>query len=147
MGRQQIRLDWSDEEMQRFYAEAKLKFDDLIFHKVVAEDPAAASKAVHRTFVMTIEILFHCCSPATARKIRSCFPDGFPCKCEPGMLSFVKGYLGIVEPQMRFTEHMHMLIQVFGFSGPRDFFRGQNFADMYRRVWAFVASITFRSLE
>ena len=63
------------------------------------------------------------------------------------MISFVKGYLGIVEPQMRFTEHVHMLVRLMGFSGPRDFFRGQNFADSFRRVWAFVASITFRSLE
>ena len=63
------------------------------------------------------------------------------------MISFVKGYLGIVEPQMRFTEHVHMLVQLMGFSGPRDFFRGQNFADTFRRVWAFMASITFRSLE
>ena len=63
------------------------------------------------------------------------------------MISFIKGFLGIVEPQMRFTEHVHMLVQLMGFSGPRDFFRGQNFADSFRRVWAFVASITFRSLE
>ena len=63
------------------------------------------------------------------------------------MIGFIKGYLGIVEPQMRFTEHAHMLVQLMGFSGLRDFFRGQNFADSFRRVWAFVASITFRSLE
>ena len=146
-GQQQLRLDWSDEEMQRFYTEAKVKFDDLVFHRIVAEDPSAASKAVHRTFMLTIKYLFNCCSPATGKTKRKCFPDGFPCKCEPGMISFVKGYLGIVEPQMRFTEHVHMLVQVMGFSGPRDFFRGQNFADSFRRVWAFVASITFRSLE
>ena len=29
-GQQQLRLDWSDEEMQRFYTEAKVKFDDLL---------------------------------------------------------------------------------------------------------------------
>ena len=47
--------------------------------------------------------------------------DGTAARCEPGLISDVRSYLGIVEPQMRMTEHMHMLIQVLGFENPRDF--------------------------
>ena len=75
------------------------------------------------------------------------FADGFPCRCEPGLIGYVTHYFGIVEPQMRFTEHIHMLMQVLGFTHPRDFFQGRRFVETFRRVWAYVASLTFRSLE
>ena len=48
---------------------------------------------------------------------------------------------------MRETEHFHMLVQLLGFSHPRDFFEAGNFVDVFRRVWSFVASICFRSQE
>ena len=48
---------------------------------------------------------------------------------------------------MRWTEHLHMLVQLFGFSHPQDFFRGSSFKDTFRSVWSFVASIVFESQE
>jgi hypothetical protein len=52
------------------------------------------------------------------------------------MLAYILGYFGGVEPQMRFTEHLHMLVQVMGYSHPRDFFRGRRFVDAFRTAWA-----------
>ena len=40
-----------------------------------------------------------------------------------------------------------MLVQLLGFSHPRDLFEAGNFVDVFRRVWSFVASICFRSQE
>ena len=145
--REKISLDWDDNEMRRFYEEAKTG-DSLAFHILAAQDPRAAARAVHHTFRATMELLFNCCTPMTCKpRARALFADGHPCRCEPGLVGYVLGYFGVVEPQMRFTEHMHMLIQVLGFSHPRDFFQGRRFVDIFRRVWAYVASITFRSLE
>ena len=47
---------------------------------------------------------------------------------------------------MRKALHIHMLIQLHGFSHPKDLF-GSHFVDMFRKVWYFVASISFRSSE
>ena len=143
--REKISLDWGDDKMREFYEDAKIG-NPLIFHKLAAQDPCAAAKAVHRTFRMTLELLFNCSTPANCKK-NALYADGHPCRCEPGLIGYILGYIGMVEPQMRFTEHIHMLMQVLGFSHPRDFFRGRRFVDMFRRVWAFVASISFRSLE
>ena len=142
---ERISLDWSDAEMRQYYDDARA-VDAMVFHRLAVRDPAAAAQAVHQTFRMVIEILFNCCPPANCEN-HALSADGYPCKCEPGMVGYLLGYLGLVEPQMRFTEHMHMLLQVLGFTHPRDFFQGRRFVDTFRRVWAFVASITFRSLE
>ena len=40
-----------------------------------------------------------------------------------------------------------MLIQVLGFAHPSDLFGNGEFASTFRRVWQYVASICFRSVE
>ena len=49
--------------------------------------------------------------PANVKPLRQHI-DGIPARCEPGLLAYPSGYLGIAEPQMRLTEHLHMLLQV-----------------------------------
>ena len=48
---------------------------------------------------------------------------------------------------MRKALHVHMLIQLLGFSHPQDLFGTDILPDTFRRVWYFVASICFRSTE
>ena len=48
---------------------------------------------------------------------------------------------------MRKALHLHMLIQLLGFSHPRDLFADGNFVERFRNMWYFVASICFRSTE
>ena len=51
------------------------------------------------------------------------YPDSFPAHIVPGVFGHIAGYLGVVEPQMRKALHIHMLIQLLGFSHPEDIFR------------------------
>ena len=55
------------------------------------------------------------------------------------------GYLGVVEPHTRKALHLHVLIQLHGFSDPRELFADARFAERFRNMWYFVASICFRS--
>ena len=48
---------------------------------------------------------------------------------------------------MRKALHVHMLIQLHGFSHPEDLITSGKLADVFRRIWYFVASICFRSVE
>ena len=48
---------------------------------------------------------------------------------------------------MRKALHIHMLVQLLGMSHPEDLFQTGFLADTFRRVWYFVASISFRSTE
>ena len=48
---------------------------------------------------------------------------------------------------MRKALHIHMLIQLVGFSHPHDLFGNSVLPDIFRRLWYFVASISFRSTE
>ena len=65
----------------------------------------------------------------------------------PGIFGYVRAYLGVVEPQMRKALHVHMLVQLVGFSHPEDLFRSDSVANVFRRLWYYVASICFRSTE
>ena len=73
--------------------------------------------------------------------------DGIPARCEEGLLGHISAYMGIVEPQMRLTEHIHMLVHVLGFSSPRQLFDSGGFVNMFRRVWSYFASVCFTSQE
>lgn len=142
---EQVSLDWGDEDMKTYYGRVK-KDNALRLHEFAIEHPAAAALCVHLTFRMTLEFLFNCSGPANHRPSKQ-HADGYPCKCEPGIFNYLAGYMGIVEPQMRWTEHLHMLLQLLGFAHPRDFFRRGRFIDTFRAVWCFVASIAFESQE
>ena len=52
-------------------------------------------------------------SPPANRKLFLQHIDGIAARCEPGLLAHLAAYLGIVEPQMRLTEHLHMLLQAY----------------------------------
>ena len=72
---------------------------------------------------------------------------GIPANEQSGVFGHVRAYLGVVEPQMRKALHLHMLIQLLGFSHPQDLFGTDVLPDTFKRLWYFVASISFRSTE
>ena len=51
----------------------------------------------------------------------------------PGIFGYVRGYMGVAEPQMRKGLHVHMLIQVLVFAHPEDTFRSEGLPDVVRR--------------
>ena len=133
-------LDFDDEATEAYLARL-LGEHPRRLHEIVVQDPLAATRCFHYTVRLVLEHLFHCAHPGCP------YPDGLPTKTEPGIFGHVAGYLGVVEPQMRKMLHLHMLIQLHGFSHPEDLFADGSFVDRFRKLWYFVASITFRSTE
>ena len=116
------------------------------FHELAAQFPDAAARAVHDTFYHTLTILFNAAPPANVDP-KAQHVDTIPCKLTPGILGYIAGYLGIVEPQMRLTEHLHMLVQSLGFQHPRSYFESADFCTLFRRVWSYFASVCFTAVE
>ena len=110
-------------------------------HELVAGCPLAATRCFHWTVRLVIRVLFNCAD------LPGKTPDGIPAFAQPGVFGHVRAFLGVVEPQMRKALHIHMLIQLLGFSHPRDLFSTSVLPDTFRRVWYFMASICFRSTE
>jgi hypothetical protein len=73
--------------------------------------------------------------------------DGVAYRLEAGIFGSVSGYLGVIEAQQRKMLHLHMLVQLQGFSHPDDIFRRGDLQARITEVWRFVASICFRSTE
>ncbi len=64
--------------------------------------------------------------------------DGVAARLEAGILGSVAGCLGVIEAQMRKMLHLHMLVQLHGFSHPDDIFRR---GDLEARIKQFGASL------
>ena len=144
-GCKKISLDWDDAQMRAYYDEV-LKDNPLRLHELAARHPAAAAKCVRTTFKMTMEILCNCLPSASAHPEKMPF-DLVAARCEAGIYSHIRAYFGAVEPQMRKTEHLHMLLQILGFSHPVQYFSSGDFVDLFRRLWAYSASVCFHSPE
>jgi hypothetical protein len=144
---EQVSLDWDDAQMSSYYYYERVTADNVLrLHEFAVEHSAAAAACVHLTFRFTIEVLFNCASSATV-KPRKQNSDGMPSRSEPGMYGYVAGYVSFVEPQMRWTEHIHMLLQLLGLSSPLDFLRDGEFVHTLCEKSAFIASIVFKSQE
>ena len=96
------------------YYECVKKGNRHLLHEFASQYPAAAARCVHWTFDKVLQILFNC-APAANVNPSEVHTDGVAARCEPGLVSSLYSYLGIVEPQMRKTEHLHALLQVLGF--------------------------------
>jgi hypothetical protein len=142
---EELSLEWLYDD-HAAWKERVTKGNPLRLHELAVECPDAAARCVHWTFENTIRYLFNCGPPANTKPKKQ-HMDTVPARCEPGTFAFISGYLGIVEPQMRFTEHLHMILQLLGFSHPREFFRSGEFVEMFRRVWQHFASFCFTSPE
>jgi len=136
----QFSLDWGDAETEAYIATV-LKDNPRRLHEAVASNPLAATRCFHWTVKLVLRTLFNCdASPGRA-------VDSIAARETPGIFGHVRAYMGVVEPQMRKALHIHALVQLWGFSHPTDIFRDDLLADVFRRVWYFVASISFRSTE
>ena len=102
--------------------------------------------AFYYTIELVIEELFNCAPGATSAS-KSQHMDGIAARLETGIFGSVAGYLGVIEAQMRKMLHLHMLVQLHGFSHPDDIFRRGQLEQRIKAVWAFVASICFGSSE
>ena len=133
-------LDLPDGDTDEYFSRL-LQSNPRLLHEMASQDPLAATRCFHYTVRLVIDTLFNSAAPG------SCFADSIPARVEPGVYGHLAGYLGVVEPQMRKSLHLHMLIQLLGFAHPDDIFKNGRLIDTFRKVWSFVASICFRSTE
>ena len=112
----------------------------------IARKRAPVTQAFYFTVQLVIEELFNCVPGATSVG-REQHMDGIAARLEAGIFGSVSGYLGVIEAQMRKMLHLHMLVQLHGFSHPDDIFRRGDLQARVTEVWRFVASICFRSTE
>ena len=138
-------LALSDEEMSRFYGQLSHK-DKQSLMRWAIDDPTACVKCFWATLQLVFEELCQC-FPGNYGQIRALPPDGVSSKTEPGIFAHVAQYVGAIEPQMRKALHLHALLCVHGFRHPRDFFSLADLAARIRRLWHYVASFCFRSVE
>ena len=110
---------------------------------LVAADPIAVSNAFHKHICLFIEQILGCsCSDAIPH------PDGLPSNGH-GPFGAVSGYYGIVEPQLRGSLHLHLLLHLYGFTTAKALL--QRFRDalpeLTRRLVAWASSVASTSFE
>ena len=76
----------------------------------------AATRCFHWTIKLVIRTLFNCDADAGQAS------DSVAAHEEPSIFGYVRAFLGVVELQMRKALHIHMLVQLLGFSHPEDLF-------------------------
>ena len=133
-------LDTSDAEAASF-AYDFLHDNPRRLQELVASNPLAATRCFHWTVRLVIRTLFNCDDKPGAAA------DSIAAHHCPGIFGYVRAYFGVVEPQMRKALHIHMLVYLVGFAHPDDIFSSNTLPDVFRRLWYFVASVSFRSTE
>ena len=108
-------LDLGDDETDE-YVRTFSQADRRRLHREVAAGPVAATYCFHWTVQMVLRTLLNCSDRPGGS------PDGIAARETPGIFGHVRAYFGVVEPQMRKALHIHMLIQLHGFSHPQDLF-------------------------
>ena len=125
------------------------KLQDLLrsvnLGKIVAKDPVAAVKAFQAHVQLFFAELLGCaCSPAQLHS------DGIAaCTGAGGLLGDVMAAYGSVEPQMRGSLHMHMLLHILGFVTPQQLLARcpDHWDKLQHRLREWVESICFTSVE
>ncbi|CAK0894190.1 unnamed protein product, partial [Prorocentrum cordatum] len=134
-------LNMSDKEAEDWMKEFQAEHPRLL-HRRVAQDPYYAQKVFHSTVKDVIRYIFNCADGPSNLP-----PDGIAASEVPGVFGYVRPYLGVVEEQMRKALHIHMLVQILGFSHPDDIFKKNSFLDEFKRLYYYHASVMFRSQE
>ena len=133
-------LDLDDASAEEYMREFLVEHPRRL-HQLVAGNPLVATRCFHWTVRLVIRTLFNCDD-----KPGQC-PDSVASKDVPGVFGHVRAYYGVVEPQMRKALHIHMLVQILGFSHPEDILGEAVLPEVFRRLWYYVASVSFRSSE
>ena len=77
-------------------------------HELAAANPLAATRCFHWTVRLVLKTLSNCADKPGMSK------DGVAANPCPGIFGHVRGYFGVIEPQMRKALHVHMLVIVRG---------------------------------
>ena len=92
--------------------------EDANLHRVVAKDPVAAVRAFHAHVHSFFEQCLGCsCTPDQLH------PDGIAARAGASLFGDVFAAFGAIEPQMRGSLHIHLLLHLLAFQTPQDLFR------------------------
>ena len=119
-------------------------------YDMISTDAVAANTCFHETVRLTLRVLFNMCPSSNDLETGSWSPlnlDGRPCMMTPGMVGHVSWYLGVTEPQLRKSLHLHALMGMVGFINPEALFDRTDVAATFVRVWRYVSSLYFRGPE
>ena len=120
-------LNVSDAEVDDYYS-SFLSENPRRLHEAVASNPMAATLCFHWTVRLVIATLLSCDDrPGVSL-------DSIAAHETPGIFGYVRGYMGVVEPQMRKALRVHMPIQALEFSHPEDIFRSKGLPDIFAFV-------------
>ena len=110
----------------------------------VAEDPVAAVKAFDLHVRLFFEELLGCTIDPSDLAV-----DGIASKGDGGILGDLFAAFGAVEPQLRGSLHIHMLLHMCGFITPQDLLRRfhNRWAELREMLWRWVKSVSFTSVE
>ena len=118
---EEISLDWNDAEMLSYYERALGK-DWSRFHRLIIENPRASMLCFHKTLKLVLQHLLGCTPNVLGKRLRRHL-DNLAALPTPGIFGHPAGFGGVVEPQMRKTLHIHLLVQLLGFMHPDDLFQ------------------------
>ena len=110
----------------------------------MAQDPVAAVRAFHAHVHSFFEQCLGCsCSPDDLHL------DGIASKAGATLVGDVFAAFGAIEPQMRGSLHIHLLLHLLAFQTPQDLFRRfhQNWKKLEECLWSWTQSILFTSVE
>ena len=102
-------LDLSGEESVAYMHEF-LKEGPRRLHRHIASDQLISMRVCHWTVRLVVRTLFH------ASDAPGDHADNIAAMETPGVFGHVRAYFGAVEPQMRKALHVHMLVQLLGFT-------------------------------
>ena len=104
-----IRLDLDEMAVHTQFEGIRSKSPTAL-HDMISEDTVAACECFHLTVRLVIAELLRGTDAHNVLGTRGANPlppDGYACRLTPGMASFVSWYLGITEPQLRKSLHLH----------------------------------------
>ena len=109
---EKIPLD-ADELVVHSVLEGVRRKSPTALYDMISSDTVAADKCFHTTIRLTMTKLFNCTHASNDLNRSGWTPlhaDGFPCNLTPGIASYLSWYLGITEPQLRKSLHMHAIL-------------------------------------
>ncbi len=124
------------------------KTDPRALHEMILDDPVAACECFHTTVRMTLQYLFNSTGHIFKDADSFALPlDDFATQLNPGFAGYLSWHMGVTEPQLRKSLHVHALTGLLGCRDLEELLLRADLARAFVQIWQYVASVYFRSPE
>ena len=112
--------------------------------RIVAEDPLAATRAFYQHVRAFAGTLLSCVSDASALPL-----DNLASLGQHGIFGPIAAFFGAVEPQLRGSLHIHMVLYIYGFNNPQSLVQrfSETWPSLEKSLSSWIDSITQSSVE